>query len=124
MGSGAALYFGACVMNVGNVFIDTSVLERITAEIRPRASKVVSQYGLLITGTAAKNAPVDTGRLRNSITASSKMIDDSTYRIQDGVHYGIFQELGTSKMAAQPFLIPALEMWRDKFLAAFSQVFK
>lgn len=110
--------------SVGGVIIDTAVLDKITAEIRPRASRVVSKYGLLITGDAAKRCPVDTGRLRNSITANSKLIEPLTYRIQDGVPYGIFQELGTSKMAAQPFLVPALEAWRDKFLAAFSEVFK
>lgn len=29
--------------------------------------------------------------------------------IADGVNYGLFAEMGTSKMAAQPFLVPAFE---------------
>jgi HK97 gp10 family phage protein len=40
------------------------------------------------------------------------------------VEYGIFQELGTSKMPAQPFLIPALEAWRNRFLDAFRELFR
>lgn len=109
---------------VGSVKIDTRVLDKITAEIQPKASKVVNKYGLAITGEAAKNAPLDTGALRSSITSESMMTGDMSFTVQDGVNYGIFQELGTSKMAAQPFLLPAVEAWRQKFLDAFAELFK
>ena len=109
---------------VGSVKIDTRVLDKITAEIQPKASKVVNRYGLAITGEAAKNAPLDTGALRSSITSESMMTSDLSFTVQDGVSYGIFQELGTSKMAAQPFLLPAVEAWRQKFLDAFAELFK
>jgi hypothetical protein len=52
------------------------------------------------------------------------MSDELTYTIQDGVEYGVHQEFGTSKMAAHPFLIPALEAWRERFLDAFKELFK
>lgn len=109
---------------VGGIVIDTSVLQKITREIKPRAAKVVKNYGLMIVSGSVKRAPVDTGRLINSITANSKMVGELTFRIQDGVTYGIFQELGTSKMAANPFLVPSLEEHRERFLRAFSEVFK
>jgi len=109
---------------VGSVKIDTRVLDKITAEIQPKASRVVNKYGLAITGEAAKNAPLDTGALRSSITSESMMTGDLSFTVQDGVNYGIFQELGTSKMAAQPFLLPAVEAWRQKFLDAFAELFK
>ncbi len=111
-------------MNVGGVYLDTSVLDRMTAEIRPKASETVNKYGLAITSQAAQGAPVDTGALRSSITSESKMTGDMTFTIQDGVEYGVFQELGTYKMAAQPFLIPALEAWAQRFLNAFAELFK
>ena len=109
---------------VGSVKIDTRVLDKITAEMKPTASKLVERYGWAITSEAKKNAPVDTAALRNSILSESMMTGDLSFTVQDGVNYGIFQELGTSKMAAQPFLLPAVEVWRQKFLDAFAELFK
>jgi HK97 gp10 family phage protein len=56
-------------------------------------------------------APRDTGDLADSIAASkieSKVIADK-YRVTYGkaMYYGRFQELGTSRMPAHPFLRPA-----------------
>jgi HK97 gp10 family phage protein len=110
--------------NVGGVILDTTVLDRMTAETRPNARKVVNTYGLAIAGEAAKGAPVDTGALRNSILSESQMSGDLEFTVQDGVTYGVFQELGTSRMAARPFLVPAVEMFREKFLSAFKDLFK
>lgn len=121
---------------VGNITIDTSILDKMTADMKPKARVIVNKYGVAIAGDAAKRAPVDTGALRNSILASSKMIADMTYRIQDGVNYGIFVELGhitrlfsgnynvRQFVAAQPFIVPAIETWREKFLTAFGELFK
>ena len=104
--------------------LDTTVLDRITRELKPSARNIVLKYGLAVTGSAAKNAPVDTGALRSSITAESKMTDDMTFTVSDGVEYGVYQEFGTSKMAAQPFMTPAIESWRERFLTAFAELFK
>ena len=109
---------------VSGVTLDTKVLDRMTAEIKPKARAVVNKYGLAIAGEAAKLAPVDTAALRNSILSESQMTGDMAFTVQDGVEYGVFQEFGTSKMAAQPFLLPAVEAWRQKFLDAFAELFK
>ncbi len=55
-----------------------------------------------------------------------KMIADTAGKgpiriIADGVEYGKFVELGTSKMAAQPALGPAVESVRPGFVAAIKQ---
>lgn len=110
--------------SVGGVTIDTTILDRMTAGMKPKAREIVNKYGIAIAGDAAKRSPKDTHALENSILANSQMIADLTYRVQDAVEYGIFQELGTSKMAAQPFIVPALEAWREKFRNAFSELFK
>jgi HK97 gp10 family phage protein len=47
---------------------------------------------------------VDTGNLRNSITHTS---DGKAAYIGTNVEYGKYVELGTVKMAAQPYLRPA-----------------
>lgn len=131
-------------VNVGGVTLDTKVLDKITVEMRPKASRIVAKYGFAMTGEAAKNAPVGTeestgikgyvgGALRNSITSESQMTDDLTFTLSDGVEYGLRIELGfvgtdslgrTYNQAAQPFAVPAVETWRDKFLAAFEDLFK
>lgn len=111
-------------VNVANIIIDTSVLNKITAEIKPRASAIIEKYGEHIMFSAVKRAPVDTGDLIDTITANSKLIEPLTFRVQDGKEYGIFQELGTHKMSAHPFLRPAVEEWRERFLSAFSELFK
>ncbi len=111
-------------VSVGNVHIDTRALDKLTDELKPRASAIVKKYGNIITVSAVKRAPVDTGNLINTITANSKLIEPLTFRVQDGTEYGIFQELGTHKMSAHPFLRPAVEEWRERFLSAFSELFK
>lgn len=110
--------------SVGGIKIDTRVLDRITADMRPKAAEIVEEHGFAIASAAAQGAPVDTAALRNSILSESGMTGDLQYTIQDGVTYGIFQELGTSKMAAQPFLTPAVERGRRPFLSAFKELFE
>ena len=106
------------------IYLDTALLDKITTEMRPKASAIVNKYGLAITSEAARRAPVDTSALRNSILSESHMEGDMTFVVSDGVEYGVWQEFGTGRMAAQPFLVPAVESWRDKFLNAFSELFK
>lgn len=55
-------------------------------------------------------APVDTGALKDSITTEMQGNQyASTGIIHVGVPYGIYQEMGTRYMAAQPFLAPAID---------------
>ena len=109
---------------VGGIVLDTAALDKIIAESKPKAAEIVHKYGIVITGDAAKGAPVDTGALRNSITSESGMTGELEFTVSDGVEYGIFQELGTHKMGAHPFMVPALEKWADRFIKAFAELFK
>jgi len=111
-------------VQIKGVILDTTVLDKITAEMKPKAGRIVRSYGNMMLSSAVKRAPVDTGALITSMTANSKMIEELTYRLQDGVEYGAFQELGTSKMTARPFLKPSVEEWRQRFYNAFSELFK
>jgi len=45
--------------------------------------------------------------------------DEVLYIVADGVSYGIYQEFGTIKMAAHPFMHPAVEKIRAGFEQAF-----
>lgn len=77
-----------------------------------------------VASTAKVRAPVDTGALRSSITgriteaSASRIVGEVT----PGVHYAIYQELGTSRMAPQPFLFPALDHHGPQLGDAVAQI--
>lgn len=60
---------------------------------------------------AKEECPVDTGRLRNSITHEVDMSDQSDQAaiIGSNVEYAAYVELGTSRQKAQPYLRPAAQ---------------
>lgn len=68
------------------------------------ADRGLEAIGLQAETYAKKICPVDTGRLRNSISHAAQL--GSAY-IGTNVEYAPHVELGTSKMAARPFLRPA-----------------
>ena len=106
------------------------------------ARKVLEQWGIEGANAAADLAPYDTGLLKNSITyaIAGEAPAKTAYNADDGsasgsysgqaktdqggprhvyigsnVEYASYQELGTSKMKAQPFLGPAIEQNKDYF---------
>ena len=62
------------------------------------------------------NIVLDTAELDRLIGATGGRIERF---VADGVHYGIYGELGTCKMAAWPFMSPAVEGVRPGWDAAF-----
>lgn len=66
---------------------------------------------LAVESQARRDCPVDTGRLRSSITSR---VEGSTGIIGTNVEYAAFVEHGTDKTGAQPFLFPAVEQIRAK----------
>lgn len=83
---------------------DLGEAKRISDEAVERALK---NWGQAYENNAKTYAPVDTGRLRNSIT--HKPQGKNTEVVQTNVEYAIYQEMGTSKMKAQPYMRPAGE---------------
>lgn len=69
-------------------------------------ARALEEVGLVAEGYAKKACPVDTGRLRNSITHQVRPSEKSVY-IGTNVEYAPYVELGTSRMKPQPFLRPA-----------------
>lgn len=57
---------------------------------------------------------VDTGALRASLRVEK--VGDLSYRLQDGVAYGYWLEIGTPKMKKRPFIVPVVEKWRSDLL--------
>lgn len=74
--------------------------------------EALEEIGVTVETKAKGNAPVDTGRLKASITHIVDGEENAVYvgvpKEPDGPEYGKYQELGTHKMSAQPFLKPAV----------------
>lgn len=71
---------------------------------------------------AKKLCPVDTGRLRNSIT--HQQYDEYTEVIGSNVEYAPYVCLGTHKMAPRPFLRPAAENHSEEYKAIIEKCMK
>lgn len=80
----------------------------IAEAIATQTAAALETVGLLAEGYAKKKCPVDTGRLRNSITHT---VDSTALEafIGTNVEYAPHVELGTRHMDARPFLRPAAQ---------------
>lgn len=121
---------------VTRIVLDTTELDRIAAQLDLKTEAVVRRAAFEIEQKAKMLAPVDTGAMRSSIYTTTakedgfhkaaaetleKRItdlqpldqpsegDEVMARIGPAVEYAVFVETGTSRQAAQPFLIPAAE---------------
>lgn len=90
--------------------------DRIARQLPQVMDKVVRKTALEIETVAKRRAPVDTGALKASINTTADAPLHAT--VWTGIEYGPFVEYGTRYMAAQPYLIPAAEQARPKFLDA------
>lgn len=62
----------------------------------------------------SKSGYVRTGRLRNSITHASDA-EEKAVIVGSNVEYAPYVELGTSKMIARPYLVPAVTQHTDEY---------
>lgn len=114
------------------------------AELEVAAQAVVEATAETIREGARANAAVDTGAMRTALYVSTptesdyasvageahdlnpkadvldevEKPDHGEAIVAEAMNYGIFQEYGTHKMAAHPYLTPAAEAERANFLAA------
>jgi len=57
---------------------------------------------------------IDTGALRASLRVEK--VGELSYRLQDGVQYGYWLEIGTPKMKKRPYIVPVVEKWRSDLI--------
>lgn len=86
--------------------------DEVKAELEKKISLALEKVGRSAEDHVASLAPVDTGRLKNSIT---HIVDDRSTTIGTDVEYGKYQEAGTSRMKAQPFLKPGILNNMDEY---------
>lgn len=90
--------------------------QQIEAAMDKAIAKALTMIGMKAEGNAKAICPVDTGRLRNSITNAIDTGENAVY-IGTNVEYGPDVELGTRKMHAHPYLKPAAADHADEYRA-------
>lgn len=93
-------------MAIGSVKVTSHVKEVIKAK-NDAIARALEAIGIQAEGDVAELAPVDTGRLRDSITHETHAEEESVY-VGTNVEYAAYQEYGTSRMKAHPFLKPGI----------------
>lgn len=76
--------------------------------------RALEAIGLQAEGYAKMLCPVDTGRLRNSITHTVDATEKKAI-IGTNVEYAAYVEMGTSRTKAQPYLQPAVNNHLDEY---------
>jgi len=86
--------------------IEFNKIPEVMKAIEAAGTKALTESALIIEGAAKQRSPVKTGQLRNSITHA---VNFPLAKIGTDVDYSVYVEYGTSRMAKQPFLRPALD---------------
>ena len=89
---------------MGDVEIRNDNTDEVLDAISEQLGVGLETVGLVAEGYAKRLCPVDTGRLRNSI---SHAVDNNMVYIGTNVDYAVYVEMGTVKTHAQPYLKPA-----------------
>ncbi|MBO1680171.1 HK97-gp10 family putative phage morphogenesis protein [Bittarella massiliensis (ex Durand et al. 2017)] len=93
-----------------------SNLPEVQAELERRIANAATRCANEMERHAKLRCPVDTGRLRNSVTTAVETEDDTaTVYVGSNVEYAPHVELGTSRSEAQPFLKPAVADHQDAY---------
>ena len=93
-------------------------LSDIANNIENNFADIIGQGAQTVCESAKSLCPVDTGRLQSSINVQP---GGNTAVISDDTEYAVF---GTSKMAAQPYLVPALLSNTQAILSAIAEAIK
>ena len=88
---------------------------KLVKEVEQKLFGNMEKACLVVELDAKRMAPVDTGRLQQSITHEvERKPKEVIGRVGTNVEYAVYVEYGTSVMSAQPYLRPALEKNRSR----------
>lgn len=97
--------------------------EEFLKALPEQIEQALTAIGLTAESYAKQECPVDTGRLRNSITRAVESGENAVY-IGTNVEYAAFVELGTSRMKARPYLKPAATEHTAEYKSLAEQALK
>lgn len=114
IGKGVGASRGLTSSDMGGILeIREDNAEIIAHSINAALQRGLEKVGLVCEGYAKKLCPVDTGRLRNSITHA--LDGKKSVSIGTNVEYAKYVELGTSRRKGTPFLEVAASSHADKY---------
>lgn len=99
--------------SVGNVIVAVDNTDEFEEMLDSGIMAALEEIGLVAEAAAKKLCPVDTGRLRNSITHA--LSGDDTVAIGTNVEYAIYVHEGTSRHKGVPFLREAAQNNKGRF---------
>lgn len=97
--------------------MDTKIesnVDEVLRELDQAKQRALEEIGLLAESYAKQYCPVDTGRLRNSISHAVSESEQAAV-IGTNVEYAPYVELGTSRQKPQPYLEPAATEHLDEY---------
>ncbi|WP_326646682.1 HK97 gp10 family phage protein [Streptosporangium sp. NBC_01755] len=106
-------------------FTELARLEVVLDQASERAERMtrlaVKKTGLDVVTGAQALVPVDTGNLKNSIGVDFDA-DELGFTAEATANYAAYVELGTSRMAPQPYLGPAFDRATASFVKAIESI--
>lgn len=99
--------------------VTSNRIPQIAEAMRGRAEQAVARCVFDVEARAKGLAPVDTGALKSSITGEAEGLEGT---VSTGIEYASYQEFGTSRMPAHPYMIPASEAAFPAFIEELRQV--
>jgi len=103
-----------------------ATLEKIPPEMDDKVSIILEANAREIESGAKQRAPVDTGKLQQSIKSIKiGKLEFKIYANSTGLApYAIYLEYGTRKMRKQPFLFPAYFAQRPRLIKDLEKLIK
>lgn len=98
-----------------------AALDQAATKTERKIVTAVYASAFRIQAAARRAVGVDTGRLRSSVFVRF-LEGGKAAEVGTDVFYGPFQEYGTRYMSPRPFLVPAYEAEREKFLARIERI--
>jgi HK97 gp10 family phage protein len=101
-------------------------LKKISQTATNEIEQALVNSALFVERDAKIKAPVDTGRLRSSLTHATEDFgsDNPAVTVGTNVEYAKHVEFGTSKQSAKPYLYPALIENKQKILREIAKAFR
>lgn len=112
-------------MAANEVLLDTEVLDQMIAAMPGRARRAVRQLGEEAASRTKQRVHVRSGKLRDSFKAAIDPSDPAHLSALVGSDepYATAQEFGTTRAAAHPALVPAMEEVRTRVPSVIGELF-
>lgn len=103
-----------------SVRVENNNTAEIIGKLKAGIKEAMDACGAACEGFAKRECPVDTGRLRNSIT--HQLNGENSVQIGTNVEYGKFVEMGTARHKKQEFLRPAAQNHASEYAALIKSI--